>query len=666
MSTLTRREFLRVSTVAAAATLTAACAVPAEPTPAPEAPTTAPAAPEAPTTAPAAPETRFQEAPMLAELVQAGELPSVDERLPSNPMVCPVMEMTGKFGGTIRRGFKGVSDRWGPTKMQNEGLTWYNDDLTVRVNLLESYEANEDASMWTCHMREGLKWSDGTPLTTADVQWYWDYRVTNEDITPTIPSDWSTGTPRILAELDVTDDFTFSLTYADPKPLWPFDVTRDRPFVPGHYMQQYHPDFVDQAELDAAAQEAGMETWSDMFTDREYWYNDPMRPTVGPWVSMNELSSELFLMERNPYFWQVDADGKQLPYVDKVNHRLFETPDVFNLWIVNGEIDFQARHVGIGNYTLFKESEESGEYQVFLGVSAGHLCIQLNQTTKDARLRELFQDRNVRLAVSHAVNRDEINELVFDGLAKPRQYSPLEQSPQYYPALSDAHLEYDPDTANQLLDEAGYAERDADGFRLFKDGSGDTISFTMEGTAPPGDPDEDAAQVIVRYLADVGLKMAYRYAERSLYEEHYSANEIEAAWWGGDRTVLPIVAPWIFTGTMIDRPWGVAWGLYHDSPDDPNAEEPPEGHWIWDIWDNWDKMLVEPDDAKREEIFRNILDIWVEELPQVGILGQIPSPIIVKNGMRNYLPGYPIDDTTEDEHLLNTQTYFWEDPEMHM
>jgi peptide/nickel transport system substrate-binding protein len=372
-------------------------------------------------------------------------------------------------------------------------------------------------------------------------------------------------------------------------------------------------------------------------------------------------------MERNPYFFATDPEGQQLPYLDKVNHRLFETPDVFNMWIINGEIDFQARHVGIGNYTLYKESEADGDYQVYLGISAGHVCVQLNHTCKDERMREFAQDRNVRIALSLAVDRNELNELIYDGLLVPRQYSPLPQSPNYYPKLSDAYIEFDPDEANRLLDEAGYSEKDGDGFRLWKDGSGETLSFVIEGTSQPGDVGDDAIQLIVKYYADVGIKATYQYLERSLYTEHFQANELEAAFWGGDRTVLPLApgAP-IFRATMIDRPWAPAWGIWLNSnATDPVSEEPPEGHWLWDIWAIWDQIIVEPDEATRNKLFEGIMDIWAEELPQIGYLGESPSPIIVKNGFRNYLDGFPMDDTTGDEHLLNTETYFWEEPEKH-
>lgn len=659
---VSRRQFMQWSAMATAGMAVAACAPAAAPAPAAQ--EAAPAAPA--TDAAAGAPTKFNEAPMLADLVNAGSLPPVDERLPTNPFVMPVIEQTGNYGGSFRRAFRGVSDRWGPTKLQDRGLAWYDQDLNMQVRMAESWEVNEDATVWTFHLRQGTKWSDGTPFTTAAVQWWYDNVLKNTTLTPAPASQWVTGPEKTLMQLEVADDYTFTLTFANPNPLFIYALGRGAVYTPGHYLQQFHMDLTeDKAGLEAKIKEAGFEAWDQYYNDREAWYLNPERPSVGPWVSKNSLSGELFLMERNPYFFAVDADGNQLPYVDNVQHRLFETNDVFDLWIINGEIDFQARHVQLASFTLYKENEEKGDYQVMIGSGAGHTAIQLNLTTKKPELREFFNKREVRIALSVAVDRVAINELIYDGLLTPRQYSPLSASPQYNEKLSNAHIEYDAAKANQLLDEAGYAEKDAEGFRVWP-GTTEAINFVIEGTAPPGDQGEQAVLQVIKYYADVGIKASYKSFERALYEEHWGANEIEAAWWGGDRTVVPIVAPWIFLGTMIDRPWADAWGKWRNSGDaDPNAEEPPAGHWIWDIWAIWDQVAVEPDGAKRNELFNQILDIWATELPMVGYLGESPALIIVKNGVRNYLPGQPIDDTTGDEHLLNTETYFWEDPENH-
>jgi peptide/nickel transport system substrate-binding protein len=465
-------------------------------------------------------------------------------------------------------------------------------------------------------------------------------------------------------QVEVVDDSTFKFKYAHPKPLLGLSLGRgwDAVVLPGHYLAQFHAGLTDDpAKLEADTAAAGFNSWSEYFLqDRYTWYLNPDRPVLGGWVAKNSMAEELFIMERNPYFFAVDAQGQQLPYVDTINHRLFEAPDVFDLRIINGEVDFQARHVSLASFTLYKESEDAGDYQVFVGKSSGHPAIQLNMTTKNMPLREFFSKRDVRIALSIAVDREALNELVYDGLMTPRQYSPISVSPQAYEKQASAWIQYDPDEANRLLDEAGYAEKNADGIRVFP-GTSDAISFTIEGIDQAGSQTEDFVNEVVKYYQAVGVAAAYKYVERSLYTEHYQANEIEAGCWSGDRTVVPLAAPIIWTGEQDDRPWAPAWVHYRRSGDaDPTSEAPPEGHWMWTIWELWDQIQAEPDPEQQNALFFQILDIWAEELPMIGYLGEGPALVIVKNGIRNYLPGMPVDDPTGDEHLLNTETYFWE------
>jgi peptide/nickel transport system substrate-binding protein len=603
---------------------------------------------------------------MLADLVSQGKLPPVDQRLPKNPVVLDGIAGTGKHGGTIRRGYSGVSDYFGPNKVQQVSLVWYNDDLTIRPDLAESWEVSDDAKKWTFKLREGTKWSDGNELTTDDFKWWYDNVLNNEtlgSLPNTSRSSWVTGKERTVMQAEFPDKYTAVFTFADPNPLFIYNVTRGQPFAPTAHMQQFHVDFADKAKLDAASKAAGFDTWDKFFDDR----NRPLiggRPSTGVWVPTNAFGDQLFVMERNPYFAQVDSAGNQLPYADKVSHLLFESPDAFSSRIIAGEVDYQARHVSIGNFTLFKESESQGDYSVKLAVTANHIAFQPNLTTKNEKLREFFGSRDVRIALSHAINRAEINDLVFSGTATPRQYSPLPQSPQYYEKLSNAYIDYDPEKANQLLDQAGYTQKDPQGIRLWKDGSS-PISFTIEGTATPGSPDEDAVQTMLKYFADVGVQAAYKGIERALYTQHYNANEIESAFWGGDRTLLPLTAPLIFIGTTIDRPWAAAWGLWRLNPDDPNGQEPPADHWINKIWTLWDQISVEPDEQKRNQLFFQILDVWAEELPMITILGELPQPVIVKNGLQGTKGEFAIDDPTKDEQFLNPQTFYWDDPSKH-
>jgi peptide/nickel transport system substrate-binding protein len=629
---------------------------------------------DAPAAAPAAQvaatqPTQFNEAPMLAELVAGGELPPVDQRLPANPTVVPVVAEIGNYGGALRRAFKGVSDRWGPTKVQDSSLIRYDLELNKHPDLIESWEQNEDATEFTLHLRQGLRWSDGVEFDSSAFTWWYENRASNATLTPALPRNYSTGDPYVLMTLSAPDKYTVTLQFAHPKPLFIDFMSRDQPFTPGHYMQEFHIDLTSDPEgLEAAVAEAGFETWDQYYLDdRESWFLNPEKPTVGPWRAMNALSEELFIMERNPYFHQVDPEGNQLPYIDHVHHRLFSSDEVFNLWIINGEIDFQNRHVSIANYTLFKESEAAGNFQVLLGTTSGGETLSINHATKNERLAEFFQNRDVRIALNVAVDREAINELVFDGLGVPRQASPHSQSPQYHEGATQAHAFYDPEMANEVLDQAGYSERNSEGFRLWNDGSGEVISFVVEGIDTTGSPSADTLNLVLGYFREVGVQANYKSIERTLYEERWEANEIEAAWWGAGHDITPFLSHSVYyIGELLDRPWAGAWGRWYRDRDDPNGAAPPDGHFLWEMWEIWAEAVVEPDEATRNSLFAQIMDIWAEEVPVVGIVGELPGPIIAHSDLANLVDGFILQDATRDESLINPAQLFWLNPEEHV
>lgn len=662
---VSRRKFMQMSALTGIGIAVAACGTATTAPPEDNVPAAAqeavPAAEVA--TAPS----KYNEAPMLAELVAQGSLPPVEERLPESPTVVSVVSAIGNYGGTMRRAFKGVSDRWGPSKVQDSSLILYDLELNKQPDLLESWEQNEDATEFTLHLRQGLKWSDGTPFDSSAFSWWQEHVNKNEALTPAPPVNFSTGDPRVLMEVATPDEFTVQITFAHPKPLFIDFMSRSQPFTPGHYMQQFLPDTTgDPAALEAAMKEAGFDSWDQYYLDRDSWYLNPEKPTLGPWRAANQLSEPLFNMERNPYFHQIDAEGNQLPYIDHIQHRLFDTDEVFNLWIINGEIDFQNRHVQIANYTLYKENEESGNYHILLGPTSNGDTLSINHANKNERLSAFFQNREVRTALNMAVDRDAINEIVYEGLGTPRQASPSSLSPQYHEASTTAFAFYDPAQANEILDAAGYTEKDSDGIRLWNDGSGESISFIIEGIDTTGSPSSASALLVAKYLADIGVKASYKSMERSLYEERWAANEMEAAWWGAGHDILPFLSHSnYYIGELLDRPWAGAWGRWYRNHDDANGAEPPEGHFLWSSWEIWSKALVEPDEEKRNEYFAQIMDIWAEQVPAIGILGELPGPIIVHNDLRNLAEGYAIQDATRDESLVNPAQLFWENPDAH-
>jgi peptide/nickel transport system substrate-binding protein len=249
---LNRRDFLKWTAMATASLAMASCAKPTE-APVVVEPTKAPTAAPAKATDTPVPTSKYTEAPMLAEKVKTGELPPVEERLPVNPCVFPLMEGVGKHGGVMRRGFNGVSDRWGPTKCKDHGLVWFDKDLNQWPRACESWEVNADGSKWTWNLREGMKWSDGMPFTSGDFRWYFENDQLNEELQTSVNARWSSGSPKVWMTIETPDDYTLTMNFANPKPLLILELGRENEcFTPGHYMKQFHIDLCD----DKAALEA--------------------------------------------------------------------------------------------------------------------------------------------------------------------------------------------------------------------------------------------------------------------------------------------------------------------------------------------------------------------------------------------------------------------------
>lgn len=278
-----------------------------------------------------------------------------------------------------------------------------------------------------------------------------------------------------------------------------------------------------------------------------------------------------------------------------------------------------------------------------------------NITTADPVLAKLFDTAEFRQAVSIAINRKELLELVWNGLGEARQASPVKGSPEYDAELEAKWAEYDPAKANQLLDQIGLT-KGSDGFRRRSDGK--VLELNVDQTDIAGSPNDDQHNRVKKYWEAVGLKTNIRFLERSLYETRWRANEIEIGSWSCDRCSVVKADPGRWLGTITDGPWAVGYGHWYDKS--PNKQvEPPADHPIREIWKFWEQCQVEPDEAKRNAAFQQILGVHKRAPYMIGLVGAKVVPTIVANNFRNFLPGFIADDTLRDIGLLNPQQYFF-------
>ncbi len=592
----------------------------------------------------------YGEAPMLAERVAAGELPPVEERLPANPLVVQPLEQVGVYGGELAGPTTNPTCcGWDVLEMRLQKLLTIDTDLSSIIpNIAQSYEVSDDFTTFTFRIREGHRWSDGEPFTTEDFRFYFEDVLGNSDLTPNIGGPW--GLDGALPQVDIVDETTIRLTYPEARPTLLIALgseVNNRGFRPKHYFQQFHIDY--NPDADALADELGFDDWVQMFNAKMNPYTftwnlgsetDPYAPTLNTFVFASEDSFGNKIYERNPYFFKVDIEGNQLPYTDSLRRILVEDLQVQDLKAIAGEYS----HYGWGtllSFPTYRENEEAGNYRTALAeYSRGNeYSIMFNFTTENLPLREIFWDKRFRQAMSVAIDRDEINELVYFGLANASQNSPVPSSLFFEDWMPTHYAQYDPDLANQLLDEMGLDQRDADGFRMRPDGETLFLNFQV---SVPEDSWRQIGELITSYWNAVGVKTNYKLIEIGLYRELRDGNQVDMAAWGTDMLDIGEVA----NGLANMRPhWGARasghlWRQWLQT-DGEDGEEPPQE--IKDLWAAGEAFL--------ESSYGS--DEWLEQgkefyrlsmggLYQIGTIQRPPQPLLFKRDLKNTPP----NDTT--------------------
>jgi peptide/nickel transport system substrate-binding protein len=591
----------------------------------------------------------------LAELVKQGKLPPLEQRIPKNPLVVTPYEEIGQYGGTWRRTWSGLSDSAGPYKLCSEHLVMFNKNGTkILPNVAESWKVSRDAKTYTFKLREGIRWSDGTPLTTEDVVFWYEDIILNKDLTPTIPN-WLTSGGKPL-KLEKIDTYTFKVEFEEPNALFLISIGKmgggHTFFAPKHYLKQFHPKYTPKEKLDELVKKAGLQNWYQLFGNMNDFLQNPDLPVIYPWKATNLPTATLQIMERNPYYWKIDPEGNQLPYIDRITHTLLGSAgETAVLKAISGEVDMQERGLVIDNYTLLMENRTKGNYRVLRwpqGTGASP-AILLNQNVKDPVLRKIFEDRRFRIALSLAINREEINQLFYLGLGEPRQASIISGAPFYDPEWEKAYAEYDPKKANEYLDKMGLTKRDKDGFRLRADGK--TLILTIEYSG-----DRPYMEVIKKYWEAIGVKVFLKPLERSLYVTRAQAGEIEVGVWGFDRNVAILSDPGHLLGTVVEAPWAPLYATWYNTGG--RGGEEPKGD-IKRIYELWDKVKSTIDEKQRDRYFKEIINLHKKNIWMIGIVGEVPQLIVAKNNFRNIPDGLLWDDNIRSPKNARPEQFFF-------
>lgn len=575
----------------------------------------------------------YNEAPALSIEVAAGELPPVEERLPQEPRVIEPLNETGEYGGTLK-----LSDKaplGGELRdFKSEHLFKLSSENIVNIipNVAKGGEFSEDYKSYKLFLREGMKWSDGHPFTADDfVFWYEDYFL-NEELQPSEPA-W-TKQAGDLFKVTKLGDYTVQYTFGAPYPLFVYYLTRDvgealtwGSYLPKHYLKEFHLKYNSKAK--ELAVEKGFEEWHQLFNAVANTRNSLLSigtPTIEPWI-LKEVATNYAILERNPYYWKIDTAGNQLPYIDKVRVTAISDAEVRLLKIASGEIDFALREMSIGNYPFLLSGEKKGGYKVYLWqetVGAAEL-IQLNHTTEDLVLGEVIQDVRFKRALSLAINRDEMNQTLYLGLAVPRQATILPSTDYFEPQFAEAYAQYDPEQANKLLDEV-ISERDSDGFRLRPDGETLLLVAEIKESFAP------AWELIKEYWENVGVKVLIQV--RDNVSSRRKANKLQVTTQLLDRTtqILYTLEPLYFVPFTNKNSWAQGWFQWYKSDGNKGQEPPAE---VKKLFQDYQTMIGSVTDEERIKAGKDILRSQAENLWCIGTVGMVPHPVVVTNSLYN-------------------------------
>ena len=580
------------------------------------------------TTTAAAEMSDYSESPMLAALVASGALPPVDERLPAEPLVLEVVDRIGTYGGTFRGFQLGDADKWVLYKTGMYGgliSRSYRDLATITPNGMEgwgpgiakSWEWDDDAAGLTVVLRAGVKWSDGEPLGVDDIMFMWNEVQTNEGFQPTVPSSYKVnGEPMEVIKID---DNTIRFEFAGPNP-WFLNVlygaTRSEysPLLaPMHYFKQFHPDYAEG------------KTWQDF--QQQYGPVNVNIPTHTAFKLLKYNPAEEAIMERNPYYWKVDSAGNQLPYIDRMRFQMLADQEAAILKGIAGEVDLAERNFQVlENLPMLKASEADGNYQIRVGIGDNFTTgneVWFNYDLKDenySQLRELLRTVTFRNALSVALNRDAINDLLFLGLAKEANLGLSTASPYWdgeMATIAQINAEYDPDKARRLLGDLGLKDLNGDGMLQYADGR--NVTFLL-GAASEINAHVNFAEMVVADWKAVGIDARLHLQTRSLMFSGIRALQFHAVTFGTTDLLFPQFR--LNEGPIMPG---------YQSP--RFVEDPTED--LQQIWDLTDQIITTVDAGQVSELMKQHQRLRAEN--NLGIWGahDVPLMVIVHNRLQN-------------------------------
>ncbi|MGC4025847.1 MAG: ABC transporter substrate-binding protein [Mesorhizobium sp.] len=577
---------------------------------------------------------------MFADVLKSGALPPMADRLPKVPRVMDLAAMDrepGKYGGQIRMLIGSQKDIRYMTINGYSRLVGYDNELKLHADILESFEHEQDR-IFTFRLREGHKWSDGSPLTPEDFRYSLEDVWLNEDLSPV-------GPPTALVvdektpKFEILDPLTIRYSWDAPNPDFLPSLAAAQPLViaqPSAYLKQFHKKYQTDDKLAELLKKYRSKRWSTLHIKmaRAYRPENPELPTLDPWRNTTEPPAEQFVFERNPYFHRVDTNGTQLPYIDRFILNVSSSA-ILPAKVGAGDSDLQGTGIDFADYTYLKEAEKRFPVKVHLWkrTIGSRFALLPNMNSSDPDWGPLLRDVRVRRALSVAVNRDEINKVVFFGLGHISSDTVLQASPLFRPEYAQAWSQYDPALAADLLAQAGLKEIGDDGIRLLPNGQ--PAQIVVE-TAGEGTQETDVLELITDHWRKVGIALFIRTSQRDVFRSRGMAGQIMMSMWSGIDNGIPTadMNPKQFAPMTDDQLQWPVWGAHYLSRGQRGtAPDLPAAQTLLDLAVRW-RQTTETEERAR--LWASILALYADQVFSIGFVNTTPQPVLRSTRLQNF------------------------------
>lgn len=589
---------------------------------------------------------RFNEAPMLAERVRAGTLPPLAQRLPAQPLVLQPLREIGRYGGTWRGGFTGPGDGENGNRINASDMMMQWDMVGAQQvpSVARAWEVSADGKRTTLHLRRGMRWSDGAPFTADDFVFWFEEIYQNRDLTRApMPEMQVDGKPGRVVKID---EVTVAFEFDSPNFLVVEQLAAQAGlggqsyrqsggityggYSPAHYLRNFLPKFSSVEEANRRARAAGYENWVQYTRFAMDWQLNPALPTLGPWRTVQPINTPNWVMERNPYYWMVDGEGNQLPYIDRVVLTLAENLEVINLRAIAGEFDMQARHLQLANLPVLLENRQRGNYSIHIDLATygADLALHLNTSfTQDAEIGKWLRNVDFRRALSLGIDRDQLNETFWLGLGTPGSVVVAESSPENPgPEWRQRWATQDVARANRMLDQIGLNRRDSAGFRLRTDNG---QRLVLEVLAVQGlQPYPRQMEMVAQQMRRIGIALDVKETERTLAYTRLRNNQHQVFPWSNSGSEkLFLVPAYVLPVDPINSANGPAYAEWFASNGARGIQ--PQDPLVVRAQQLFSSASGLPE-AERNRVAQEIWRIAVDQVWSIGVVGVSPGSFGVR------------------------------------